>query len=91
MQWPTVDSMTIMWETSEPASSRVDVLLAERIHSGYQGNYKKPEQVITTVSNEGHSKIHQLTVNGLEAGTVYFYQIHSGNGQSVRLHLVLIN
>jgi hypothetical protein len=81
LQWPTVDSMTIMWETSEPASSRVDVLLAERIHSGYQGNYKKPEHLIFTVNNKEYSTIHQVAVKGLEPGTTYFYKIYSANNQ----------
>lgn len=40
LQNPAEHCITVMWETSLPASSRVDVLLAERIHSGYQGNYK---------------------------------------------------
>ncbi len=79
LQWPTENSMTIMWETSEPASSRVDVLLAERIHSGYQGNYKKPEHVISSVFNESHATIHQLTVTNLEPVTLYFYNINSEN------------
>lgn len=42
LQNPTGHSMTVMWETSLPATSRVDVLHAERIHSGHQGNYKQP-------------------------------------------------
>ncbi|UVI33121.1 purple acid phosphatase family protein [Paenibacillus spongiae] len=77
LQWPTEDSMTIMWETSEQASSRADVLMAERIHSGYQGNYKKPEHVVSTVSNKGYCTIHQLTVKNLEPSTIYFYNIYS--------------
>lgn len=81
LQWPTVDSITIMWETSEPASSRAEVLMAERIHSGYQGNYKKPEHLLSTVSNEGYSTIHQLTMKNLEPSTTYFYKIYSGNEQ----------
>ncbi|OPA73809.1 metallophosphoesterase [Paenibacillus selenitireducens] len=81
LQWPTTDSMTIMWETSEPASSKVQVLVAERIHSGYQGNYKKPDQIHSTYSQEGYSTIHQLTVRDLDASTIYFYKIYSENEQ----------
>lgn len=77
LQWPTPNSMTIMWETSEPAASQADILAAERIHSGYQGNYKKPEQVLASVCSEGLATIHQLTVTNLEPGTPYFYTIHS--------------
>lgn len=81
LQWPTHNSMTIMWETSEPASSTVEILIAERIHSGSQGNYKKPDQVLVTVGEEEYSVIHQLTVNNLEPNTPYFYQIRSVNKQ----------
>lgn len=81
LQWPTVNSMRIMWETSEPASSRVCVLMAERIHSGYQGNYKKPEHLLSTVSKEGYSTIHQLTVDNLDPSTIYFYKVYSENEQ----------
>jgi hypothetical protein len=81
LQTPTTNSMTIMWETSVPASSRVDILIAERIHSGYEGNYKKPTQVHSTFSNESYSKIHQLTVRNLEPETIYFYRVQSQNQQ----------
>ncbi|KQX62638.1 MULTISPECIES: metallophosphoesterase [unclassified Paenibacillus] len=79
LQCPTENSITIMWETSEPASSTVNVLMAERIHSGYQGNYKKPEHVLVTVDENEYSTIHRLTVNHLEPNTLYFYQVRSVN------------
>lgn len=81
LQRPTVNSMTIMWETSEPASSSVSVLVAERIHSGYQGNYKTPTEIRSTVSKEGYSTIHQVTVDHLNPSTIYFYQVLSENEQ----------
>lgn len=81
LQRPTKHSMTMMWETSEPANSRVDILQAERIHSGYQGNYKPPQHVIQTSKSEAYSTIHEVTVDGLEPSTVYFYTIHSANEQ----------
>lgn len=81
LQSPTEESMTIMWETSEPTSSKASVLMAERIHSGYQGNYKKPEHLVAAVFKEGYSTIHQLTVKKLEPGTSYFYTIYSENEQ----------
>ncbi|WP_438492780.1 metallophosphoesterase [Paenibacillus sp. IHBB 3054] len=81
LQWPTEESMTFMWETSKPATSRVEVMRAERIHSGYQGNYKQPEQILAGAENSGYSLIHQLTVSGLEPGTIYFYKVYSQNEQ----------
>ncbi|WP_438350414.1 hypothetical protein ACP8HI_07085 [Paenibacillus sp. FA6] len=47
LQWPTENSMTFMWETSEQAVSKVEVYIAERIHSGYQGNYRKPDHLLS--------------------------------------------
>jgi acid phosphatase type 7 len=79
LQWPTETSIIIMWETSEPASSNVKILIAERIHSGYQGNYKKPEHVLATVDEKEYSTIHRLTVHHLEPNTLYFYQVRSVN------------
>jgi hypothetical protein len=81
LQWPTENSITIMWETSEPASSTVKVLMSERIHSGYQGNYKKPEHVLATLDEKEYSTIHQLKINHLEPSTLYFYQVRSVNEQ----------
>nr|WP_253944734.1 metallophosphoesterase family protein [Paenibacillus sp. NEAU-GSW1] len=81
LQWPTEQTITIMWETSEPASSAVDILMAERIHSGYHGNFKKPERVVKSVNEQALSLIHQITVSDLEPGTLYFYNIRSTNDQ----------
>jgi len=84
LQRPAADRMTIMWETSEPAHSEAVIMLAERIHSGHQGNYKKPEQIVASAASEQSSTIHNLTLEGLQPGTVYFYKIFSSNGgQSV--------
>lgn len=84
LQWPTPNSMTMMWETSEPATSQAEILAAERIHSGYQGNYKKPEHVLASVSSEGPVTIHQLTVTHLEPGTTYFYTRFIQRGRAGR-------
>lgn len=77
LQWPTEHSMTFMWETSEKALSRVEVMSAERIHSGFQGNYKKPEHLLSSATHPEITDIHQLTVSGLEPGTIYFYKVYS--------------
>jgi len=79
LQWPTADAMTIMWETSEPGSSEVEVFAAERIHSGFHGNFKAPEHRISFAAIDGNATIHQVTVTGLEPGKYYFYQATSRN------------
>uniref|UniRef100_UPI000592BD7C metallophosphoesterase n=1 Tax=Gorillibacterium massiliense TaxID=1280390 RepID=UPI000592BD7C len=79
LQIPTETSMTMMWETSELASAKVEVYQAERKHGGSGGNYLPPEKVITTASNGEYSLIHQITVQQLEPGTTYFYTVFSEN------------
>lgn len=81
LQHPTVNSMTVMWETSEPATSQVDIYLAERIHSGHQGNYKMPQQLLSTYSCHTYTTIHQITIDNLEPSTIYFYRIKSENAE----------
>lgn len=85
LQWPTVNSMTFMWETSEPANARVDVYKAERKHSAHNGNYVPPEILLFTVSEQERSAIHQLTVEDLEPGTAYFYRIGSENARGEKI------
>ncbi|TCZ80191.1 metallophosphoesterase family protein [Paenibacillus albiflavus] len=82
LQWPTINSITIMWETDIPSSSKVEIYLAERIHSGYQGNYKKPEYIVTAVCDESFRNIHSITIEHLLPGTTYFYKIYSENDKS---------
>lgn len=79
LQWPTENSMTFMWETSEQAVSKVEVYIAERIHSGHQGNYRTPDHLWSTSHSKISSTIHQLTIGNLEAATTYFYKIYSEN------------
>jgi hypothetical protein len=79
LQWPTVQSMTIMLETSEKAISWVEVFAAERIHSGHRGNYREPVHKLSQVSGNEYLTIHRHTVLALEAGTMYFYKVYSEN------------
>ncbi|MFC5405758.1 metallophosphoesterase [Cohnella soli] len=79
LQWPTLETMTFMWETSEPSTSEVRVFVAERIHSGHHGNFKRPEQLLSSVATQEYSTIHQVTVANLQPGTYYFYQVYSSN------------
>lgn len=80
LQWPTEQTMTFMWETSQPASGTVSVYEADRIHSGVHGNYRLHEQPLLTVSEAGaDSRIHRLKADGFTPGTDYFYSVRSEN------------
>ncbi|MFK7691580.1 metallophosphoesterase [Paenibacillus sp. HJGM_3] len=80
LQWPTATSMTFMWETSEEASARVDILAATLVHDWKR--YEQPEHVLFTVTEEAPARLHRVTVNGLEPGTVYFYKVTSESAAS---------
>lgn len=77
LQWPTATSMTFMWETSEEASARVDILAATRVH-GWK-RYEQPGHMLITVTEEAPARLHRVTVHGLEPGTVYFYKVTSAS------------
>ncbi|MEF3303075.1 metallophosphoesterase family protein [Paenibacillus sp. GYB003] len=81
LQRPAETGMTFMWETSEPASSRVNVFAAERIHSGHQGNYKTPERLVRTAGSDDDRTIHRIDMDGLEPATAYFYTVISENAR----------
>ena len=63
LQFPTKSSITIMWETSAPASSTVKF------------GTKLPLEMSTT--KEGASLIHEVLLDKLEPATKYFYQVES--------------
>ena len=43
LQWPTRNSITIMWETSCAARSRVTYYQTEKVHSGLNGKLRSIE------------------------------------------------
>ena len=63
LQFPTKSSITIMWETSAPASSTVKF------------GTKLPLEMFAT--KEGTSLIHEVLLEKLEPATKYFYQVES--------------
>ncbi|MGO4537869.1 UTP--glucose-1-phosphate uridylyltransferase [Paenibacillus sp. 2TAB19] len=87
LQWPTERGMTMMWETSQPASGKLEIYAANRIHSGERGNYVLHDHPMMTVHSEegSHRRIQRLTVDGLTPGTTYFYKAYadSAEGRSV--------
>jgi len=64
LQHVTQTSITIMWETTEPADSRVDYGLSAE----YGSHAASPEP----------AKIHTVTLTGLKPDTHYFYRVTSG-------------
>ena len=77
LQWPTVESMIVMWETSEPASSRVTWWETEPVHSGLSGRARTLEASLAQVSDAALARVHRLTVRGLALSRTYHYQVSS--------------
>ena len=77
LQWPTQDSMTVAWETSCEASSKVQYFETERVHSGLSGKFRTLEPSERVVEDPAPRCIHQVALTGLAPGTTYHYQISS--------------
>jgi acid phosphatase type 7 len=77
LQWPTLDGMTVMWETSGGASSAVECWETERVHAGLNGGARALEDSRRLVRGEGTCRIHRVTLNGLAPATTYHYRVRS--------------
>jgi len=81
LQWPTEDSITIMWETSEESTSRVTYYETTRVHSGLNGRFRTEAESARNVEESGHSLIHAITLRGLRTDTTYHYKLTSATAQ----------
>lgn len=77
LQWPTPESMTVMWETSEASSSRVTWWETEPVHSGLSGRARTLEESSTQARDEALTRVHRLTLPGLAPSRTYHYQVGS--------------
>lgn len=63
LQYGTQNGMTVMWRTSQPGSTIV--------HHGEDFSCKK------SVTVGGNREMHEVRIEGLEAGTQYFYRVET--------------
>src|SRR5437588_1584069 len=63
LQLPTTDGITIMWETDQPASGKVEYGLTRELGSVAEA----PKA----------SKLHEVRLGALKRGTKYFYRVAS--------------
>ncbi len=78
IQWPTQESVTIMWETSSPASGKVTFFDTERVHATGTGAYLPGSTAkLTVIEPAGARCVHQVIIDGLERETTYLYQVRS--------------
>jgi hypothetical protein len=64
LQLPTTTAMTIMWETSDKLSSRVE--------------YGKDSVLDSVVESKAPKILHEVRLHGLQPGTTYQYRVRSG-------------
>ncbi|MFA6107973.1 MAG: metallophosphoesterase family protein [Candidatus Latescibacterota bacterium] len=77
LQWPTGVAVTVMWETSCPASSQVTWWETEPVHSRTDGRMgTRPASERQAVA-AGPACLHRLELSGLEPGRLYLYQVRS--------------
>jgi 3',5'-cyclic AMP phosphodiesterase CpdA len=69
LQSVTTDSITIMWETSEPSESRVD--------------YGLTTTYTDCVSDTTPTELHEITLRGLQTDTRYHYAVTSVRGEEI--------
>ena len=78
LQWPTQDTVTIMWETSSEAKGQVTVHETERIHATGTGRFQKIESSHRVAVEAGAPCCrHRITLDGLQPETSYLYQVRS--------------
>jgi len=79
LQMPEKDSITIMWETSDGASSEVSYWETERVHWGLNGKFKTIGDPIIVSIEDSYKYIHSVKINDLKPATTYHYRVSSIN------------
>lgn len=67
MQWSTRDSMTILWETEEPATSTVEY--GEALLNATEPNLSEQKSI------DGYRRMHEVELTGLKAESNYFWRV----------------
>jgi hypothetical protein len=77
LQWPTQDSIKVMWETSQPATSTVTFFRTVKVHAGLSGGFHTLEDSERTVEADGQTEIHTVSLDNLDPETTYHYHVSS--------------
>ena len=84
LQWPTQESITIVWETSHEASSEVLFWRTEQVHCGLNGRPRTIEASGQSVQQAGPACIHAITLTGLnDVQTVAFQSLRAAKADPV--------
>ena len=82
LQWPTQDSVTIMWETSCPASSKVTYWETRKVHVASRGSLETVTEAERTVADPALSDMHEVRLTDLAPDTTYHYRGSSSNAEA---------
>lgn len=76
LQWATPQTMTILWETSSPATGEVSYYVATRVHADGNGRWQTETATRRVVVCAGAPRcIQRVTLTDLQPETVYHYQV----------------
>ena len=82
LQWPTQDSVTIKWETSCPASSKVTYWETRKVHVASRGSLETVTEAERTVADPALSDMHEVRLTDLAPDTTYHYRVSSRNAEA---------
>lgn len=78
LQWPTPDSMIVMWETSAEAAGQVRCWQTERVHATGTGQLRTLDSTCRVFDEPAAPRrIHRVELTGLQPETLYHYQVLS--------------
>ena len=81
LQWTTLQSMTIVWETTTAATGEVSYFETMRVHADGNGRFHTQEATCRVVMTNGTPAcIQQVTLTGLQPETLYHYRVRAQNG-----------
>lgn len=75
LQWPTTNSVIVMWETATESVGRVEWFETVAVHCGLSGHAETVESSRRVVEESIPARIHQLRLEGLQPQTDYHYRI----------------
>jgi hypothetical protein len=85
LQWPTQETITIMWETSSEATGEVSLYETRRVHATGTGRFESVEDSARVIGEEGVLQcMHRITIAGLTPGASYNYRVRSENTRGER-------
>ncbi len=75
LQWPTQESITVMWETATDQIGEVEWFETEAVHAGLSGAARTVEESRRSVCEVAATRIHRVELNALQSGRQYHYRV----------------